>query len=290
MTDFGWDSIRKYRFEVAALVLISSFYLIGAGVPFYRGDQINSARLINGLIVILATTIAAFFLSAYFKVLRELATIDPQKEKPGGRLLLGITWLVIAVLFFILGRNSDGGFHELIFVLALMFVFFYSVTPFHMARSKYKVLVEAAFVSLVVPTYGFAAQTSDGLKQFAWIILPLFLLFLASYLALSMRTYSTMPSRDITNPVNALGWKTAMSLHNYLILVAFVLIAISRVIGLSWSLVWPRLLVLPIGVLEIVEMLRIAEGAPVRWTYMNSLAITLTGFSVYFLLFTLWLG
>lgn len=276
--------------EIAFLLLAASFYMVGAGVPYYRGDLINWTHLLIGLAITLVLTLAAILFADYFNILKRLLQIDPDREKPGGHLFLGITLLAVGVLFFVLlWQALEGPLVGLAFFTLVVCVLVYSLPPVCARESKYKMLLETFYAAIAIPSFGFAIQSSSGLAQVGWFIIPLFFILSASYLALSLAGYSEQASRSLANPMNALGWAAGMRLHNLLILIAFVLIALSGAVGVTWKLVWPRLLALPVGILAIVEMLSIAEGAPVRWKLLNSLAIALTGLSVYFLLFTLWL-
>jgi hypothetical protein len=64
--------------------------------------------------------------------------------------------------------------------------------------------------------------------------------------------------------------------------------ALAFVLGLPWSLTWPGLLALPIGLFEIIQINQISGGSKPRWTVLNFTASALIGLTVYFITLALW--
>ncbi|HTX80052.1 MAG TPA: hypothetical protein VMC62_10305, partial [Longilinea sp.] len=54
-----------------------------------------------------------------------------------------------------------------------------------------------------------------------------------------------------------------------LVLLAFVVLAGAALLGLSWNLIWPGLLALPVGLFQIWQMLQIAAGERPRWRLLR---------------------
>jgi len=78
-------------------------------------------------------------------------------------------------------------------------------------------------------------------------------------------------------------------MHNLFTLIAFVLLGFFLLIGLPWSLTWPPLLVLPIGVLQILHLQNIANGAKPNWRYLNLLSVGAFLLMSYLIIISLWL-
>ncbi len=72
------------------------------------------------------------------------------------------------------------------------------------------------------------------------------------------------------------------------ILFAFLLIAAFLLFGLPWLLAWPIFLALPLGLLQILQMVKLADGSKPNWKllWVNSLGTFLI--LVYLISFTLW--
>ncbi len=119
---------------------------------------------------------------------------------------------------------------------------------------------------------------------------PLLALYLAMALALSLETYFTEIKAGRQNLMVRLGWQRGMTLHNMLILFAFLLIGLGPLANFSWSLTWPRLLAFPVGLFQIWQIWQIGNGARTQWRLLRVTALATFGISLYLTVFMLWLG
>jgi len=79
-----------------------------------------------------------------------------------------------------------------------------------------------------------------------------------------------------------------MTWHNLLILAAYFFIGLDLLLGLPWSIAWPALLTLPLGIFQIWQMVQIANGAKPRWGLLELNAVATLGLTAYFITFALW--
>jgi 1,4-dihydroxy-2-naphthoate octaprenyltransferase len=79
-----------------------------------------------------------------------------------------------------------------------------------------------------------------------------------------------------------------MTLHNVLILSAYLLMGAALFQGFPWRLAWPGFLTLPIGLFQIWQMNQIAAGEKPRWTLLTFTALILFGMTAYFLTLAFW--
>jgi hypothetical protein len=80
-----------------------------------------------------------------------------------------------------------------------------------------------------------------------------------------------------------------MRFHNILILCSYFLLALAVLWGLAFKIALPAFLTLPVGILQIWSMNRIAAGAKPNWLALTLTALALFGFTSYFLAFAFWL-
>jgi len=64
-----------------------------------------------------------------------------------------------------------------------------------------------------------------------------------------------------------------MNLHHLSLIGAYLMVGVSAVLQLPWSLTWPMLLSLPIAVLQILQVQQIAAGAKPNWRLVDLTAI-----------------
>ena len=86
-----------------------------------------------------------------------------------------------------------------------------------------------------------------------------------------------------------LSWQRAIPIHHVLILLSFLLFAVSPAFGFPWSLAWPVFLALPFAIIQIIWLQRIAAGGRALWKYLLPFSGAVLGLSIYFLSLTFWI-
>jgi 1,4-dihydroxy-2-naphthoate octaprenyltransferase len=87
-----------------------------------------------------------------------------------------------------------------------------------------------------------------------------------------------------------LGWQRGMTLHNIVILLAYVVLGLAAAFGLPWPLAWPGLLTLPVGIFQIWQILQIGNGARPNWRLTRITAMSTLALTSYMLAYALWTG
>jgi 1,4-dihydroxy-2-naphthoate octaprenyltransferase len=85
-----------------------------------------------------------------------------------------------------------------------------------------------------------------------------------------------------------MGWRDGMNLHNLLILSAYLLLGLATTFGLPVLITFPAILPLPLGLLQIWQMIRIGTGAKPNWRLLHINAVALFTATVYLLTFGFW--
>jgi 1,4-dihydroxy-2-naphthoate octaprenyltransferase len=134
----------------------------------------------------------------------------------------------------------------------------------------------------------FLLQVSELHILVFMLALPLTCLYLALQVASSFEYYAYDTKHAAGTLLSIAGWQRGISIHNISIGLAFFLYALFLAFKLPWPLTWPIFLALPLGVLQIVQMTRIGDGARPNWRLfrLNSLATFLL--VVYLITFRLW--
>lgn len=170
------------------------------------------------------------------------------------------------------------------FVLALA----YAVPPARLVVSGYGELVIAVLVANLFPALGYMFQVGDLHRLLALLTLPLTFLLLAAMLARSLPAYLADLRRERQTMLVRVGWQQGMTIHNALIATAYIALAVGVITGLSERLAYPVFLSMPVGILQIWQMNRIAAGAKPRWGLLGATALATVGLAVYFMNFALW--
>lgn len=292
-------AIRKVLKPKGILFVAFSFGL-GISAAHYLGGRIELPILLVGLIVCLLIRDMGNFLGAFFdhpeSYHSNLTLNDPEREdllsirRP---LLFQYSMLIltaIATLTTILmlrGALVTGGL--LLVGIALFLIFFSAVPPLRLSRKGYAELVEALYITNLVPAIAFSLTGMPLSFILIELTLPLTLIYLAMKIALAFIAYGFDSTHGRQSLTIRLGWQNALVLHNVFILSAFVLVGVFLLLGLPWSLTWPILLALPVGVLQILLLQGIANGVKPRWVLLHWVAVGLFLLTIYMEIISLWI-
>jgi len=143
-------------------------------------------------------------------------------------------------------------------------------------------------MTFFIPLFGFESQSQDIHRLILMIALPLFSLRMSAILTYELSTYADDIKSLKPTLLIRIGWQNGMFLHNALILFAFLLIALAVVFGLPLPIALPSMSALILGILQIWNMHKIAEGKKPNWRAMMVGDLSLYLLVIYFLAYSFW--
>ncbi len=277
-------------------------YALGAGIARYLGAPIDWGLYILGQAYVTAMQLSAQLLNEYFD---SPADQENPNRTPfsGGSGAVGegklsqefvmwaaLTMLTILASLTVVILNVTTISPLLVTIIGLAFVgsFFYSAPPIRLSNSGYGELTTSILVSNIVPIFAFVLQTGELHRLLVMITFPLTALHIAMMIVFEFPDYLNDIKFDKNTLLVRVGWERGMVLHNILILTAFFLLGLAAMFGLPLAIVLPAFIALPIGLLQIWQMRRIAGGGKPNWTTMGFTAVVLFGSVAYLLAFTFW--
>jgi len=275
-------AIRKVLKPTGILFVAFSFGL-GISAAHYLGGRIELPILLVGLIVCLLIRDMGNFLGAFFdhpeSYHSNLTLNDPERED-----LLSIRRpLLFQYSMLILTAIAT------LTTILMLLIFFSAGPPLRLSRKGYAEVVEALFIANLVPAIAFSLTGMPLSFILIELTLPLTLIYLAMKIALAFIAYGFDSTHGRQSLTIRLGWQNALVLHNVFILSAFVLVGVFLLLGLPWSLTWPILLALPVGVLQILLLQGIANGVKPRWVLLHWVAVGLFLLTIYMEIISLWI-
>jgi 1,4-dihydroxy-2-naphthoate octaprenyltransferase len=142
----------------------------------------------------------------------------------------------------------------------------------------------------ITPALAYALQTGETHRLLILLTFPLTAMCIAMLLADELETYYADIKAGRKTLMVAVGWQRGMSLHNILILFSYLLVGLAAALKLPWSLTWPMLATLPVGLFQIWQMWQISNGQKPRWRLLRMTAYASFGIMAYLVAFTLWIG
>jgi len=283
------------RFAWAAnLVSSGLLYTLGAGIAQYLGARLRSDVFFLGLAWTAALVLFTYFTYRYFD-LRAAA------DNFGRRLFRALPWrtgmlsaaIVAAtlaawatVILLRLGVVTQGAW--VLMLLGVAGACLYTLPPARWVNSGYGELLLSVLAGTGIPALAFMLQFGGYQRYLAMIAFPIGALHLSMLIALNLPGYARQQKYEIPTLVTRMGWETAMTTHNLLILGAFLLLAVAVLFDFPRFAFYPAMLALPLGLLEIYYMVRIASGIKPNWNALAVSALSLYALPVYFLALAFW--
>lgn len=277
-------------------------YALGAGIARYLGVQINWGIYLLGQLYVSALQLSAHYLNEYFD-----APADQQNNRrtpfSGGSgavgegkisrntlLLIAFSALTIVASLTVILISIVPPTPLLVLILsfAVFGAIFYSTPPLRLVRSGYGELTTSILVANMVPLFAFYLQSGDFHRLLPMSTFPLTALHLAMMLSFSFPDYASDVKFEKKSLLVRMGWERTMVLHNSLVIGAFLLLILAIYFDLPAAIAFPAFLPLPLGLLQIWQMRRIAAGARPDWRALGLTAVALFASVTYMLAFAFW--
>jgi 1,4-dihydroxy-2-naphthoate octaprenyltransferase len=289
--------IRPLFLLGAALV-----FALGAGIARYLGAYIDWDIYIIGQAWVTVLQISTHLLNEYYDAPQDRenpnrtpfsggsGVVGPDKIPRQTVLIAALGSLAIVASITVLLIWSAKPSPATVFFMVLIFAgaFFYSVPPVRLATTGYGELTTSILVANLLPSFSFLLQTGELHRLIAMSTFPLTALHLAMILAFEFPDYFNDIKFEKTTLLVRVGWQRGMNLHNILILIAYLLLALAAIFGLPLPIVLPAMFVLPLGALQIWQMRRIAVGAKPNWIAVTITPLAMFAITAYLLTFSFW--
>ncbi|MDD5466888.1 MAG: prenyltransferase [Anaerolineales bacterium] len=277
-------------------------YALGGGIANYLGRPIDWGVYLLGQAWVILLQLGGHFLNEYFNPSPNPSTVDrqpysPPNGQPANQAIERATLLVVAIGCLSLAASFTAlliqaagltGAILLVMLLTFLGVVFYSVPPLQLSSSGYGELVTTLIAANLLPAFAFLLQTGELHRLLAMATFPLSALLLAMQLSLELPGYARDLKQEKHTLLVRLGWRNGMVLHNILVLSAYLLIGLAMLFGMPLFIGLPAYLTLPLGMLQIWQMRRIAEGAKPNWNTLGLNSLVLFGATVYLLAYSFW--
>lgn len=277
-------------------------YALGAGIARYLGYSLDWGVYIFGQAWATVLQIGGQFLIEYFEAPADAANPNRTPHERGsgagesGELPRNVTLMaaagclvVVAALGVpLLQLARPGAIVLILMILATFGAVLYSVPPVRLVSSGYGELAVTILFANLLPAFAFLLQAGEFHRLLAMATFPLSALLMAMVLAFELPDYASDIKAGKRTLLVRLGWQAAMTLHNGLILAGFLILGLAVTFGLPLLIALPAFFTLPLGVLQIWQMRRIADGARPNWTSLTLTAAALFVSATYLLAFAFW--
>jgi 1,4-dihydroxy-2-naphthoate polyprenyltransferase len=277
-------------------------YALGSGIARYLGIGIDWGVYFLGQFWVSTLQLAGQYLNEYFDAPQDVQNRNRTPFTGGSGVLgpdglprrtaliaaAGCLAVTASLTVLLLSTANPSPAALLIMVIGFSGAILYSVPPVRLSTTGYGELATSILVANLVPAFAFLLQSGDQHRLLAMTTFPLTLLHLAMMLAFELPDYATDLRLGKKNLLVRMGWQRALLLHNLLILANYLTLGLAVFFGLPFFIALPALLTLPLGLLQIWQMRRIADGARPNWTALTLTGTVLFASVAYLLAFAFW--
>jgi 1,4-dihydroxy-2-naphthoate octaprenyltransferase len=275
------------------LLLSALTYTLGASIPAYLGKSFQPLAFSLGLAGVLLAQLSMSLLAEVFRPHNE-PLIEDETPKQKETLRNNALYLSIAALSsaafisYLLYINQLLVIFTFILLLSsFILVLAYAIPPIRLLDRGFGELTLAAHIAYVIPSIGFLLQAKDNHRLLIILVIPLTALALAYFLIVNFTTFPSDQKYQRATLLRLLTWERAVPLHHSLILFAYVIFAITLLLGFSF--LWTAFLTLPFALLQILLLRHISTGSKPNWTLLSATALAVFGLTTYFITLTFWL-
>lgn len=292
-------SLTRPLYLLGAVLL----YFMGVGIAKYLGVTIQWTVFYLGLAWILLVQISSHALFDYFEPIRKPSenqnstsnndkkTSIDEKTSALIRLIVCFSCLAVAgsITVLLMQAHRLTPMTSLFMIAAFLGALLYSLPPVRLTSSGYGELIIAILFANLIPAFAFVLQTETLHRLVAMTTFPLTPLLLAMIIGLEFSTYSRDLKYGNRGLIIRMGWQNAMNLHNILIACCYLLLSIAMIFNLPTFVGIPVLFTLPLGILLIWQMKRIADGKKPNWSVLKISWMVMSFTVVYLMAYSYWI-
>lgn len=281
-------------------------YSLGSAVVAYVDGVLEWGVYFIGLLALVTLLITMSLVEQYFfpeaalmSQLEKALKLD-QAHKPGEGVVIDrpqYLFLLLAAPFLLVfflcvwtlfrAGAMNGGAVAMILMIALL-TGLANKPPLHLSETRYHDFLDGAALILFPAGFGNLLQTARVIDLSIILSLSLLLLFFALRIVQGLERFDEDSRLKADTFLNAVGWERGMQAHNLLLLAAFFIPAVSLVLfAFPWELFQPLLLAFALAIFQLVQMVRIHNGAPVHWRMLRFTAVASCYLFAYFSIITL---
>ena len=270
----------------------SIFYLAGALMARYENGMMDGQRLVFGLATMWLLQLSAHFLNEYYDqdgdhsnrhrtlfsggsgVLAD-GRLEPTVVLWAGVGALSLATVLMATLthrFPTFGTTTVG-----LFSLAALGAVGYSTPPLAFVKRGLGEMDVTLIVGLLVPIFGYSAQTGRASLTFALACLPVAALILASVISVVFPDFEADRTTSKRTLVVILGPERAARLYAGLLAIGYVASWLKLTLGVPFVVLIAEAATLPVAMLSLIEIRRGGYKLPLRYALNTFLGLGVVG-------------
>jgi hypothetical protein len=276
------------------LFLLITGNFLGLAISDYLGYKTQWAGFWNGLLFFLFISIGCMFIRHYFQVQASSFPIESRKKQETVfiTLMLGVAFFAISIIpIFSLVRDHIINPINILFIsIGIIITGLVEILPSQTSQWGLEEFFKAFLYANIIPALAFSLQANIYHHLVFLSTFPLFFFFLSLFIVGNISSVYETPAESSGSLIRKIGSFPVLRMHNLSLLMGYLILLAGTFFELPWKLIWPALMTIPIGLIQIWQINQILNGKKPNMPALELTADSVAIFATYFTILALWLN
>jgi 1,4-dihydroxy-2-naphthoate octaprenyltransferase len=172
-----------------------------------------------------------------------------------------------------------------IFIIGMVEIF-----PSQTTQWGLEEFLKAFLYANIIPAFAFSLQVNVYHRLVFLLTFPLFFLYIAFFIIDNISSVYDSINESSGSLLKKIGSFAVLRLHNLSLLMGYLILLAGTFFELPWKLIWPALMTIPIGLIQIWQVNQILSGRKPNIQALVFTAVCIALFTAYFSILSLWLN
>lgn len=276
------------------LLFLLTANFLGLAISHYLGIESQWPGFWNGFLFFLFIFIGCKLIGKYIQVQTPSYTQESKKKQETIfiTLMSGIAFFAISIipLVSLIISHMINPTNILFISLGIFIVGMVEVFPAQTTQWGLEEFLKAFLYANIIPAFAFSLQMNIYHRLVFLLTFPLFFLYLALFIVINISSVYDSNNMSSGSLLKKIGSFAVLRLHNLSLLMGYLILLAGTFFELPWKLIWPALMTIPTGLIQIWQVNQILSGRKPNVQALNFSAVCIVLFTAYFLILSLWLN
>ncbi len=287
------------RYILAAIMSIDLLFLLtanilGLAINHYLGNESLWPGFWNGLLFFLFILIGCKLIGKYFQIQTSFYPKESKKKQETIfiSLMSGVAFFAISIIPFIslIIKHLINPTSILFISMGIFIIGMVEIFPSQTSQWGLEEFLKAFLYANIIPAFAFSLQVKVYHRLVFLLTFPLFFLYLAFFIVNNISSVYDSKNKSSGSLIKKIGSFAVLRLHNLSLLMGYLILLAGTFFELPWKLIWPALMTIPIGLIQIWQVNQILSGRKPNIQALEFTAVSIALFTAYFSILSLWLN
>ena len=276
------------------LLFLLTANLLGLAINHYLGNEFQWTGFWNGLLIFLLILIGCKLIGKYFQIKTQSFAMESKKKQETIfiTLMSGVAFFAISIipLVSLIINHLINPTNVLFLSMGIFIIGMVEIFPSQTTQWGLEEFLKAFLYANIIPAFAFSLQVNVYHRLVFLLTFPLFFLYIAFFIIDNISSVYDSINESSGSLLKKIGSFAVLRLHNLSLLMGYLILLAGTFFELPWKLIWPALMTIPIGLIQIWQVNQILSGRKPNIQALVFTAVCIALFTAYFSILYLWLN